>query len=124
MFERLGRPPPFRGLVSTISSTHPPPLNWIYVDKYSFELCYGSRGQANGHILGPWDWTDDEVGLTMEGWEGFIAVEEEKDVWALYYDRDDDQLQGRVRKGTRVLQCSLERRIIEEEEDDAEVIRR
>ena len=124
MFERLNRPPPFRGLVSTISSTPRPSLNWIYIDKYSFELRYGSRAQANGHILGPWDWTDDEVGLTMEGWEGFVAVEEEKGVWAVHYDRDDDRLEGRVRKGTRVLQCSLERRVIEDEEEGEDIIKR
>jgi hypothetical protein len=40
---------------------------------------YISRAAAEGHILGPWDWTDDETGLTLEGWEIFVAVEEEKD---------------------------------------------
>jgi hypothetical protein len=117
MFERLNRPPAFRGLVSTTSSAHPPPLNWIYVDKYSFEVRYGPRGEANGHILGPWDWTDDKSGLTLEDWEGFVAVEGERGVWNLYYDRDDDGLKGRVAKGTRVLQCSLERRVLHEVEE-------
>jgi hypothetical protein len=60
----------------------------------------------------------------MEGWEGFVAVEEEKGVWAVHYDRDDDRLEGRVRKGTRVLQCSLERRVIEDEEEEEEIIKR
>jgi hypothetical protein len=118
MFERLNRPPAFRGLVSTTSRAHPPPLNWIYVDRFTHEVRYGSRAVADGHILGPWDWTDDEVGLTLEGWEGFVAVEEEKGIWAVYYDRDDDSLKGRVPKGTRVLQCSLERRVIEFDEGE------
>jgi hypothetical protein len=102
--------------VSTISQD-PPTLNWIFVDRNTHEVKYGSRADANGHLLGPWDWTEDEVGLTMEGWEGFVAVEEEQDFWAVYYDRDDSGLKKRVH-GRRVLQCSLERRIIEEEEED------
>jgi hypothetical protein len=120
MFQRLNKPEPFRGLVSTISDA-PPTLNWIYVDKYTFELRYGSRVQADGHMLGPWDWTDDEVGLTLEDWEGFVAVEEERDLWALYYDRDDNGLKGKI-SGRRVLQCSLERKIIDEDDDVEHVV--
>jgi len=114
MFSRLDKPSPFRGLVSTVSAS-PPTLNWIYVDRRTQELRYGSRAEANGHLLGPWDWTEDEVGLTMEGWEGFVAVEEEKGEWALYYDREDDGLRGVV-MGRRVLRCSLERRLVDGDE--------
>jgi hypothetical protein len=113
MFERLNKAKKIAGLVSTISK-HPPTLNWIYVDRKTMEVKYGSREQAQGHILGPFGWTEDEVGLTVEHWEGFVAVEERKDVWAIYYDRDDDGLRDTVTR-TRVLQCSLERRIIEDE---------
>jgi hypothetical protein len=112
MFERLNKPTKIRGLVSTISK-EPPTLNWIYVDRNTMELKYGSREQAYGHILGPFGWTEDQVGLTLEHWEGFVAVEERKDTWALYFDRDDDNLRDTVTR-TRVLQCSLERRMIED----------
>jgi hypothetical protein len=121
MFERLNKPPKIRGLVSTISDD-PPTLNWIYVDRRTREVKYGSRQDARGHLLGPFDWTEnDEIGLVLEGWEGFVAVEEKRDIWAVYYDRDDDGLKTIV-AGKRVLQCSLERRVIEEEVE--EVIRR
>jgi hypothetical protein len=112
MFERLNKTR-VRGLVSTISK-NPPTLNWIYVDRRTMELRYGSREQAEGNLLGPFGWTDDETGLTLEHWEGFVAVEERKDVWAVYYDREDDGLRNHVTR-TRVLQCSLERRVIEDE---------
>jgi len=118
MFTRLNQPAPVRGLVSTISQD-PPTLNWIFIDRNTHEVKYGSRADASDHILGPWDWTDDEVGLTMEGWEGFVAVEEERDFWAVYFDRDDNGLRKRVH-GRRVLQCSLERRVLDEEEDEEE----
>jgi hypothetical protein len=114
MFERLNKPPKIRGLVSTISAD-PPTLNWIYVDNWTQEVKYGSREDAQNHLRGPFDWTDgDETGLLLEGWEGFVAVEEKKDSWAVYYDRDDDGLKGII-NGKRVLQCSLERRVIEQE---------
>ena len=119
---------PMRGLVSTIpasssssSSTKPPILNWIFVDPQSLELKYGSRADSTGKLVGSWDWTEDEVGLTLEGWEGFFAVEEKEEeeeeeegknsgVWALYFDREDDGLKG-LRRGRRGLRCSLERRV-------------
>jgi hypothetical protein len=115
MFERLNRPVKIRGLVSTIEFKT---LNWIYVDKRTMELKYGSRDEADGHILGPFGRTEDGVGLTLENWEGFVAVEERRDSdshskWALYYDREDNNLRDIVTR-TRVLQCSLERRIIDD----------
>lgn len=116
MFERLNKPVKIRGLVSTVAQK-PATLNWIYVDRKTMELKYGSREQAHDHILGPWSWTEDEVGLTLEHWEGFVAVEERKDVWALYYDRDDDSLRDTITR-TRVLQCSLERRMVDEDQDE------
>jgi hypothetical protein len=120
MFDRLNKLPKIRGLVSTISD-QPPTLNWIYVDRRTREVKYGSRVDAEGHLRGPFDWTEnDEIGLVLEGWEGFVAVEEKKNLWAVYYDRDDNGLKD-VLKGKRVLQCSLERRVIEK--DIEEIIR-
>lgn len=109
---------PTRGLVSTIS-VDPPLLNWIYVDKNTLELKYGNRTQSREHIVGPWDWTEDEAGLTLEDWEGFVAVEEKDGEWAIYFDRDDNSLKGRA-KGKRVLPCSLERRLLPVEEQGKE----
>ncbi|KAL2372094.1 hypothetical protein RJZ57_003472 [Blastomyces gilchristii] len=76
---------PTLGLVSTVS-VDPPMLNWIYVDKNTFELRYGNRTQSREHLVGPWDWTEDQVGVTVQDIEGFVAVEEEEGVWAVYFD--------------------------------------
>ncbi|KAF2090295.1 hypothetical protein K490DRAFT_13727, partial [Saccharata proteae CBS 121410] len=112
------RNPRERGLVSTVS-VDPPMLNWIYAHKETLELTYGNRTQSIEHVVGPWDWTDDEAGVTLEGWEGFVAVEEDEVDglrWALYYDRWDNQLEkGKKVGGKRVLPCSLERRVLPEE---------
>lgn len=93
---------------------------------------------------GPWDWTDDEQALVLEEWEGFVAMEEEEEeprrkrretrsapsrstsrvtassrkedpLWGLYYDEEDDLLEGLRRElgrpNARVVEVSLERRI-------------
>ncbi|KAF2017772.1 hypothetical protein BU24DRAFT_420821 [Aaosphaeria arxii CBS 175.79] len=100
-------------------------LNWIYADKNTRELKYGPRAVARDHFIGPWDWTeDDEQGLVLDGEESLVAVEEEKGGygWAVYWDREDDRLKGfEVGKTKRVLRCSLERRLIEEEDDGIHV---
>jgi len=77
--------------------------------------------------LGPWNWTDDEQGITLEGWEGFVAVEEirgldgGRGIWALHFDRNDDGLKGKA-DGKRVLQVSLERKLIEDENGMEELV--
>lgn len=99
------------GLVSTIRD-EPPDLNWIYVDRDTSEVKYGSRAESAGHILGPWDCTERERRVTFEGWEGFLAVEDEPEehpgVWALYFDRGDDGLGGRPVRSVAVLLCRRE----------------
>jgi hypothetical protein len=119
MYPDEDRSPPERGLVSTISDD-PPMLNWIYVDTDTLELKYGNRTASIAHVVGPWDWTEDEVGMTIDGWEGFVAVQEEEREdglkWAIYYDRwDDDFGNGRKVGGKKRLQCSLERRALPDE---------
>lgn len=99
----------YEGLVST-TTENPPILNWIYVDKDTYEVKHGVRAQAQPNITGPFDCTRQDRRLTLEGWEGFVAVEEEDGLWALYFDRDDDGLKGKVRRGTRVLEVGLMRR--------------
>ncbi|KAF2428746.1 hypothetical protein EJ08DRAFT_568377, partial [Tothia fuscella] len=119
MYPDDARVPPERGLVSTISND-PPMLNWIYCDKSTLELRYGNRTASIQHIIGPWDWTEDEAGVLLEDWEGFVAVEEKEREdgleWAIYYDKSDDDLgNGGQVDGKRRLQCSLERRVLPEE---------
>jgi hypothetical protein len=89
-------------------------------------LKYGPRVDALEHMIGPWDWTeDDEQGLTFCGEECLVAVEEEGGGlgWAVYWDQKDDRLKGfKVGQEKRVLRCSLERRLVHgdaNEEDDA-----
>jgi hypothetical protein len=88
----------------------PPVLNWIYVDEDDLMLKYGNKTQSMPHIFAPWDWTDDEQYLTLESWEGFVALEESSGTWVLCYDIDDDHLMD-VRDGRRVLECDLERQL-------------
>lgn len=85
-------------------------LNWIYVDKNTMELKYGNRSQSREHHVGPWDWTEeDEIGLTFEGWEGFVAVQDDEGEWQLFFDRNDDGLKDFVGKRRRKLEVTLER---------------
>ncbi|KAI1458199.1 hypothetical protein F4805DRAFT_474638 [Annulohypoxylon moriforme] len=100
---------PYEGLVSTISD-EPPMLNWIYVDKDTYEVKYGVRADAQPHITGPFDCTRQDRRMILESWEGFVAVEEFPGIWALYFDRDDDGLVTKVPMGTRVLEVELTRR--------------
>ncbi|KAI0413458.1 hypothetical protein F5X98DRAFT_283960 [Xylaria grammica] len=99
----------YEGLVSTISDD-PPMLNWIYVDRDTYEVKYGLRTDAQAHITGPFDCTRQDRRMTLESWEGFVAVEDYPGMWALYFDRDDDGLVTKVPMGTRVLEVELTRR--------------
>ncbi|KAH9999709.1 hypothetical protein F4779DRAFT_605251 [Xylariaceae sp. FL0662B] len=99
----------YEGVVTTISDD-PPMLNWIYVDKNTYEVKYGVRAYAQDNITGPFDCTRQDRRMTLEGWEGFCAVEEYPGIWALYFDRDDDGLVTKVPMGTRVLDVELTRR--------------
>lgn len=99
--------PPPRGLVSTISQD-PPELNWIYADSNTLELKYGNKTASINHIVGPWDWTDGQEALTLDSWEGFVAMEESPGVWVVCFDKDEDYLQN-IRGDKQVLGCGLER---------------
>lgn len=102
-----------RGLVSTIS-VDPPMLNWIYIDKDTYEVKYASRSGSTMHHVGDFDWTTEENEdsmVTFDGFEGFVAVEEEEGKWALYFDRDDDGLKWK-KKGRRTVEVHLQRRVI------------
>lgn len=126
------RPMPARpvlGLVSTVPAdadakgkgkgkVGKPKLNWVFADSETRELRYGPRAEAREHVVGPWDWTeDDEQGLTLNGEECLVAVEDEGGCgWSVYWDEDDDRLKGHgIAQKHRVLRCSLERRLVEED---------
>lgn len=93
-------------------------MNWIYVDRQTYQLKYGLRAEANPNITGPFDCTRQDRRLTLEQWEGFMAVKvqsgEDAGMWALYYDRDDDGLEAKLGKGRIVLEvelCRWEKRV-------------
>ncbi|KAF4303375.1 hypothetical protein GTA08_BOTSDO09442 [Botryosphaeria dothidea] len=109
----------YEGLVSTI--THVAPiLNWIYIDKETYALKYGVRDIAQPHLTGPFDCTRQDRRLTFEDWEGFVAVEEQPMVWALYFDRDDNGLKGKVSRSTKVLEIVLTRQERKKTKEEAE----
>ncbi|KAK4503513.1 hypothetical protein PRZ48_004428 [Zasmidium cellare] len=102
-----------RGLVTTIS-VDPPMLNWIYVDKDTYEVKHAGRSGSIEHHVGDFDWTTEENEdscITFEDWEGFVAVEEKAGEWALYFDKDDDGL-SKKKKGRKVVEVHLQRRVI------------
>ena len=75
-------------------------LNWIYIDSSTYEVKYGVRAEADKHITGPMGimtLPDGEMRLICMGWEGFSAVEEEEDNWALYFDKENNNLREKVR---------------------------
>ena len=84
-------------------------MNWIYVQRDTYELKFGTRQFSEGNFTGPFDCTRQDRRLTFGGWEGFVAVKE-GDFWALYFDRDSDKLRSRVKAGTPVIEIELLRR--------------
>ncbi|KOS21245.1 hypothetical protein ESCO_004552 [Escovopsis weberi] len=86
------------GLVSTISDD-PPMLNWIFVNKDTHALEFGSRKETLGHVVGPWGWTDDEAFLTLQGSSDSFVGRWEDDAdgqgggsWAVYWDPEGEML--------------------------------
>lgn len=94
------------GLV-TISGEETPTLRWVFLDSETHEMRWGGRPDSQGHVCGPYDWTKDEQFMTLEGWEGWLAVRLPEDdardqsdqdlgivdgqeIWRLYFDQNDD----------------------------------
>ncbi|KAJ5669434.1 hypothetical protein N7462_010504 [Penicillium macrosclerotiorum] len=94
------------GLV-TVSGEETPTLRWVFCDEATHELRWGGRPDSEGHICGPFDWTKDEQYVTLDGWEGWLAVRlpqdgdrdqvdqqlgivDGREVWRLYFDSKDD----------------------------------
>jgi hypothetical protein len=99
----------YEGLVTTITDVAPV-MNWVYIDKETHEVRYGVRAAAQPNLTGPFDCTRQDRRLTLEGWEGFCAVEQARGLWGLYFDVDDDGLMGKIEPGTRVLEIELSRK--------------
>ncbi|KAL5433735.1 hypothetical protein PMIN07_012410 [Paraphaeosphaeria minitans] len=97
------------GLVTTITDVAPI-MNWVYIDKETYQVRYSVRLDAQPNFTGPFDCTRQDRRLTFDGWEGWCAVEEAPGRWALYFDRDDDGLKSKVGAGTRVLEIELTRK--------------
>ncbi|KAJ5216267.1 uncharacterized protein N7498_002674 [Penicillium cinerascens] len=94
------------GLV-TVSGEETPTLRWVFLDKNTHELRWGGRPDSEGHVCGPFDWSKDETYVTLDGWEGWLAVrlpddethdrtnhelgiDDGREVWRLYFDQNDD----------------------------------
>jgi hypothetical protein len=105
------------GYVSTIQDD-PPQLNWIYVDKDTYEVKYGLKVEAQGHHVGPWNVTPIDRRLNFDGWEGFTVVEEKEGEWALYFDFDDDGLAEKVPMDKRIMEVELTRKELRMQKGD------
>ncbi|KAJ5272713.1 hypothetical protein N7478_007838 [Penicillium angulare] len=98
-------PPDNTSGMVTISGEEAPTLRWVFLDADTHEMRWGGRPDSEGHVCGPFDWTKDEQYVTLNGWEGWLAVQlpgdevhgpaehgivNGSDVWRLYFDRNDD----------------------------------
>jgi hypothetical protein len=79
------------------------------------EVKYSSRTGSIAHHVGSFDWTTEEPedsAITLEDWEGFVAIEEPGGKgWALYFDYNDDGLKA-VKNGRKSCEVSLMRRLL------------
>ena len=80
------------------------------MDQESYEVKYGLRAESEDHLIGPWDCTPVDKRVTLEGWEGFMAVQEEPGSWALYFDQDDNGLTEKTYEDEKVLEVELIRK--------------
>lgn len=106
----------YDGLVSTIDAMNM--LNWVYVNSDTYKVTFGTRAQAEKHLTGPMGLTlmaDKSSKITMDGWDGFMAVEDEDGEWTLYFDKDSDGLSGKIDESRtkRVAQVELHREMLE-----------
>ena len=69
--------------------------------------------------MGPWNCTKVDKRMIFEGWEGFMAVKEDKDRWALYFDKEDDGLKEKV-KDKRIVEVELVRKERRKKKIDAD----
>lgn len=107
----------YDGLVTTIDDQNM--LNWVYIDSESYRVTYGVRVKAEQEITGPMGLTfmAEGVGskITLDGWDGFMAVEDNQGGWSLYFDKDSDGLSGKIDEAQvrQVAQVELHREMLE-----------
>ncbi|RFU31453.1 hypothetical protein B7463_g4897, partial [Scytalidium lignicola] len=111
------------GYVTTIADD-PPQLNWVFIDKDTYEVRYGLRKDSESHLVGPWTCTPIDRRLTFDGWEGFMVVETEQDngIWQLYFDVDDDGLDYKVPMDKRVMEVELTRKELRMKKGDPIIV--
>ncbi|KAJ5810768.1 hypothetical protein N7447_010284 [Penicillium robsamsonii] len=108
----------------TITGETPPTLRWVYLDLHTHELRWGGKQDSEGNICGPFDWTQDEERITLEGWEGWLAVrvddekipeelgvENGQELWRLYFDQNDDGAD--LPQDAEVLEVTIKRTVAE-----------
>ena len=107
----------YDGLVTTIDAMNM--LNWVYVDAETHQVTYGVRVKAEQNLTGPMGLTFMAEGagskITMDGWDGFMVVENEQGEWSLFFDKDSDGLNGKIDEGKvkNIAQVELHRFLIE-----------
>ena len=102
---------PYDGIVSTINTDNM--LNWVFIDVDTYRLRYGVRAEAQTQLTGPISLVSDPAGnewrIAFDGWEGFVAVQEDEEEWAIYFDVNDNGLAGKVEEGRAVVEIELVR---------------
>lgn len=106
----------YDGLVTTIDDMNM--LNWVYLDSDSYRVTYGTRAVAEKHLTGPMGLTlmaDGGSKITMDGWDGYMAVEDQAGEWSLYFDKDSNGLSEKIDEASirRVAQIELHREMLE-----------
>ncbi|OAP65122.1 hypothetical protein AYL99_01094 [Fonsecaea erecta] len=106
----------YDGIVSTINAENM--LNWIFINKDTYRLQYGIRAEAQPQWTGPMTLVSgqalNEWRIAFDGWEGFVAVQEDEERWAIYFDKSDNGLAGKI-EGKAVVEIELVRAPLEEE---------
>lgn len=121
-------PPDNTSGMVTVTGENPPTLRWVFLDSDTYEMRWGSRPASEGHVCGPFDWTKDEQRVTLEGWEGWLAVrfpddeqqeeleaqldvDDGRRVWRLYFDQHDNG--AGLPSGAQGLEICLKRVVAE-----------
>ncbi|KAK1453339.1 hypothetical protein CMEL01_04998 [Colletotrichum melonis] len=81
-------------------------MNWIYVDRDTYEVKFGTRPYAQHNYTGPFDCTRQDKRLTFASWEGFCVVKT-GNFWSLYFDVEQDGLKSKLPEGVTTLEVDL-----------------
>lgn len=84
-------------------------MNWLYVDAQTQQLKYGVQEDIEAHLSGPFDCATQSGRLRLQDQEGFHAVEIQPDIWAIFYDIDDNGLRDKLPSDTRIIKIDIER---------------